>query len=137
MGDNVDPAMLEDDKLSKPALESLVKRKLVLQSADDKGFAISDAQLNQAIRNTPDFQVDGQFSQERFQSLLIASGLSSSIFKRLYSTDLIVSQFSNGLINSGFVTDAEVDLNARFTHETRDIRYIQLTLDQAKKSSFG
>lgn len=133
MGDNIDPTMLEEDQLIKPALESLVKRKLILQAAEEKGLAISDAQFNQAIRNTPDFQVDGKFSQERFQNLLNVSGLSSSIFKRLYSSDLLVNQYTNGVIGTGFVTDAEVDINARFTHETRDIRYIQLTLAKAKK----
>jgi peptidyl-prolyl cis-trans isomerase D len=134
MGDNVDPEMLDDNRLMQPALESLVQRKLVLQAAENNGFAVSDVQLNQALRNTPEFQVDGKFSQERFHSLLNASGLSSSIFKRLYSSDMLVTQYSNGFINSGFVTDAEVDLNARFTHETRDIRYIQLTIEQAKKA---
>ena len=41
MGDNLDPAMLDDQRISAQALESLIGRKLLVQTANDLGLAVS------------------------------------------------------------------------------------------------
>ena len=134
MGDRIDPAMLDDQRLAGPVLESLVDRRVNLLTAEEQGFAISDAQINAVISNSPEFQEDGVFSQDRFNQLLQASGLSSITFKSLYHSDLLLNQFANGVASSAFLTDADSAASARFTHETRDLRFIQLSLENAQKS---
>lgn len=133
LGDQLDPAMLDDQRLKKPALDSLVNRKLMIQTAKDQGLSISDDQINQGIRQMPDFQQDGRFSQQRFEALLNSTGMTSSIFKRLYASDLLVSQLSSAWVGSSFVTASELEQNVAFTHETRDVRFIRLSHAEALK----
>ena len=133
MGDNVDPEALDDSKLLRPALDSLVTRKLSLQMAENNDFTISDQQINAGIVEMADFQEDGKFSQDLFQNRLARAGISGSMFKRLYATDLLLGQFSLAVTKGGFISAAEVDVNTRFTHETRDVRYMRLISDKVKQ----
>jgi len=45
MGENLDPAMLDDQLLSQQAMQTLISRKLLVQSADDMGLTVSDTQV--------------------------------------------------------------------------------------------
>jgi peptidyl-prolyl cis-trans isomerase D len=74
MGDQLDPAMLEDQRLSSQALQSLIGRKLLTQAADEMGLAISEQQISSVITGMEDFQQDGQFSPELYKALLAESG---------------------------------------------------------------
>ena len=56
--------MLDDDRLTSQAMESLIQRKLLTQAADSLGLSISDSQLGALIGNMEQFQSDGQFNPE-------------------------------------------------------------------------
>lgn len=130
MGDNVDPGKLDDKKLRQPALDALIERKLLIQAANENKMSIADEQINKLISGNPDFQEDGRFSNERFKTLVGGAGLTPSTYKRLFERDLLLNQLSSGIVSTGFVTDKEIGLNTRFTHQTRDIRYITLSLEK-------
>lgn len=133
MGDQFDPSMLEDAKLAKPVLDGLVEQKLLQQQAAEQGFAISKQQIQEQIRNLPSFQDDdGKFSQALFQQALAFSGLSDSAFVELIQAELLTNQYQRAWINTSFATDAELSVNARFTHETRDVRFIRLALEDIR-----
>ncbi|HEY9033166.1 MAG TPA: SurA N-terminal domain-containing protein [Pseudomonadales bacterium] len=132
-GQNIDPAMLEDSRLRKQAMESLVSRTLLLQQAEKQGLAIADAELNRMIMQNPDFQENGRFSRQRYMSMLGAIGLTPAMYKRLYRTDLLQTQYVSGIADTGFLTEGEMALQSRFLHQTRDIRYITLGLEQEKR----
>ena len=60
MGDNLDPAMLDDERLTPQALEGLISRKLELQAAQDLGLAISEQQIGAVVGGMEEFQIDGK-----------------------------------------------------------------------------
>ena len=62
MGDEVDPAMLDDERLRPQALEGLVAQKLQVQSASDMGLAVSDWEIGDLIVSMEQLQLDGFFS---------------------------------------------------------------------------
>ena len=128
MGDQVDPAMLDDAVLRKPALDSLIKQQLLLQAAADAGIEVSNQQLNSVIAGMPQFHEDGRFSQERYQQVLRLQGYSSALFKQLLRSDLIIQQLSASMASSAFITADEVDKAIGFVHETRDFHVIELPL---------
>ncbi len=134
MGDNIDPGKLDDNKLKEPALNALVDRKILLQLAAENKMSIADKQITQLIVQNPDFQEDGQFTNDRFQAVLGRVGMTVSTYKRLFKRDLLLNQLSSGITSSGFITDKEIAVNTRFTHQTRDIRYITLNLEKEKES---
>ena len=102
MGDKLEPSMLDDAVLRKPALDSLIKQQLLLQAAEDAGIEISDQQLNITIASMPQFQEDGRFSQERYQQVLRLQGYNSALFKQLLRSDLLIQQLSASVAASAY-----------------------------------
>ena len=134
MGQNVDPAMLEDSRLRKKALDTLVTRTLMLQQADTLGMAVADVELNRMIMQNSDFHDEqGRFSRQRYISLLGSIGMTPAMYKRLFRTDLLRTQYVSGIVDTGFMTDKDLELQSRFLNQTRDIRYLVLSLEKFKQ----
>lgn len=133
LGDNLDPAMLDDDRLTSQAMESLIQRKLLTQAADSLGLSISDSQLGAIIGNMEQFQIDGQFNPEVYRGTLSSAGYTPMSFKMTLQEDLVIGQARSGLFGSEFATPAELELNARIAGEQRDLRY--LTIPKQKFSA--
>jgi len=130
MGDGIDPAMLDDQRLSGQALDSLINRKLLMQSASDMKLSVSERQIGAIIGSMEQFQVDGQFSPEAYKSLLSSSGYTPAYFKQNLSDDIALNQLRSGLAGSEFATPSELTLNARVTAEQRDLRYMTIPLEK-------
>ena len=134
MGDKLEPSMLDDAVLRKPALDSLIKQQLLLQAAEDAGIEISDQQLNITIASMPQFQEDGRFSQERYQQVLRLQGYNSALFKQLLRSDLLIQQLSASVAASAFVTERELDEAIAYIHESRDFQTVTVPLEKYRKS---
>jgi peptidyl-prolyl cis-trans isomerase D len=104
-------------------LETMVLRKLVLQRAEEGGYRVSDARVEQAIRDTPGFQVDGRYSEDVALSLLRAEGLTPSGYKRIQRDELTLVEFQNAVAGSAFITPAEFRRYIELTFEKREIGY--------------
>ncbi len=124
MGDNYDPALLDDQKLSAQALDGLINRRLLLQSAEDMGLRVSDRQIGAVIAGMEQFQLDGKFSPEMYRRTLSSAGYTPAYFKQSLREDMLISQLRAGLIGSEFATPVELQLSARITAEQRDVRYL-------------
>jgi len=125
-GNSIDPAMLDDERLSPRALEALVNRKLLLQSAQSMGLAISERELGAVIANMAQFQVDGVFSPDLYKSVLAQAGFTPASFKLGLRDDMLINQVSSGLAATEFVTSNELDINARVISELRDFSYFTI-----------
>jgi peptidyl-prolyl cis-trans isomerase D len=130
MGENIDPSMLDEQRMTAQALETIIARKLQLQSAADMKLNISEQQIGAVIASMEQFQINGQFSPELYKNLLSNAGYTPASFKRGLQDDLVLSQLSSGLAGSDFATRAELELNAKYSAETRDIRYLTIPVDK-------
>lgn len=130
MGDNFDPAMIDDDRLAAQALEGIINRKLLLQAAESMDLAVSESELGRMIASMEQFQIDGTFSPEMYKSTLASAGYTPASFKQTLREDLLVTHLRTGIAASDFATPAEMALNARVIGEQRDLRYVTLPLDQ-------
>ena len=126
MGDNIDPAVLDDNRLASQSLEGLINRKLLVQSAQAMNLAVSEAEIGSIVAGIEDFQVDGVFSPERYKGLLSSAGYTPQSYKVSLHDDLLVNQVSSGLAASEFVTPLELDNNAQVMAESRDFRYFTI-----------
>jgi peptidyl-prolyl cis-trans isomerase D len=131
LGKDFDPALLDDKMLHDSALKGLVDRKLLLQGAADAKFGFSEAALDQQILQTPEFQVDGKFSADRFDQVIRQLGFSRMQFRQMMAQEMLIGQVRAGLAGSSFVTDAQVDAFARLEKQTRDFATLTLTADVA------
>jgi len=123
-GDDIDPAMLDDDRLQPRALESLIQRALLLQKATELGLVASDAQVGKSITAIDAFQINGAFSPEAYKSVLANAGYTPERFKRLQAEDIVLTQMQAAVSESEFVTAAELSAMADLVAEERDVRYL-------------
>jgi peptidyl-prolyl cis-trans isomerase D len=129
LGKDFDASLLDEKMLRDSALKGLIDRKLLLQGAHDAKFAFSEAALDQVILQTPEFQVDGKFSPERFDQVIRQLGYSRLQFRQMLAQEMLIGQLRAGLAGSGFVTDAQVLAFARLEKQTRDFATLTLKAD--------
>ncbi|NUT84814.1 peptidylprolyl isomerase [Pseudomonas corrugata] len=129
LGKDFDASLLDEKMLRDSALKGLIDRKLLLQGAHDAKFAFSEAALDQVILQTPEFQVEGKFSPERFDQVIRQLGYSRLQFRQMLAQEMLIGQLRAGLAGSGFVTDAQVLAFARLEKQTRDFATLTLKAD--------
>ena len=130
MGENIDPAVLDEQRLGAQAMQRIIGKKLQMQSAASMNLTTSEKEIGSVIGGMEQFQIDGQFSPDMYKSLLSNAGFSPSSFKAGLREDMILNQLRSGLAGSDFATSAELSLNARVSGELRDIRYLTIPLQQ-------
>lgn len=128
MGDDADPALLDQALMNQKALEALIQREILRQAAGDLSLTVSDAAIGEIIASMRQFQIDGRFSRDMFQSALVSSGFTPALFRDRLAEDVQIGQLQAGIAGSDFVTRKELALAARIALEGRDVRYITLPL---------
>lgn len=131
LGKDFDASLLDEKMLRESALKGLIDRKLLLQGAENSKFAFSEAALDQVMLQTPEFQVDGKFSPERFDQVIRQLGYSRMQFRQMLAQEMLIGQMRAGLAGSGFVTDAQVLAFARLEKQTRDFAALNIKADPA------
>ncbi|MGH8383276.1 SurA N-terminal domain-containing protein [Pseudomonas sp.] len=131
LGKDFDPSLLNENMLREAALKGLIDRKLLLQGAEDAKFAFSEAAVDQVILQTPEFQVDGKFSAERFDQVIRQMGYGRLQFREMLAQEMLIGQLRAGLAGSGFVTDDQVNAFARLEKQTRDFASLTFKADPA------
>ena len=133
MGDQLDPALLDDQRLSQQALQGLIGRKLLMQAAQEMDLVVSEREIGMVIAGMEQFQIDGAFDPELYKALLSESGYTPAFFKQSLREDMALTQLRSGLAGTEFATPAELDLNARITAEQRDIRYVSIPMENFRE----
>lgn len=123
-GEDVDPAMLDDERLAPRALESLIQRSLLLQKASELKLVASDAQVGTSITAIEAFQLNGSFSPDAYKSVLANAGYTPERFRRLQAEDIVLTQLQTAVSESEFVTPREMSAMADLVAEERDVRYL-------------
>jgi peptidyl-prolyl cis-trans isomerase D len=129
LGRDFDASQLDEKLLREAALNGLVERTLLLDSAREAHFAFSQQSLDQLILKTPEFLVDGQFNAERFDQVIRQLGYSRLQFRQMLEQEMLIGQLRAGLANSGFVTDEQVQAFAALEKQTRDFASLTLKAD--------
>jgi len=130
MGDKLDPALIDDERLSPQAMESLINRKLLLQSAEALKLAISEREIGTLVGSMEQFQVDGAFSPDVYKSVLSGAGYTPGYFKQSLQDDMLLNQVRSGLAGTEFVTPSEQELNAHVLWEQRDLRFFTIPIER-------
>ena len=126
LGDDADPALLDDDRLTGQAIESLIERRLLVQAAREQGLVVSDNDIGAIIAGMEQFQIDGEFSPPLYQNTLASAGYTPSLFQRSLREDLLLTQLRAGLSASEFATPTETG-----RQRDRDRRTARHSLPQA------
>ena len=135
MGEDIDPSLLDEQKLAGAALEFLVQKLLLLEAASGYDMAISDQSINALITSMPSFQTEGQFDPQRYRLLLSDQGYTPAGFRKALREDVLVSQLRSGIGGAEFVTAAELAQMTAIQEEQRDLRYLRIPIDRFRDSN--
>ena len=124
----LDPAILDDELIRPQVLQQLIGRKVIAQSAAAQGFDMSSKAVSEVIVANQGFQSGGQFNKEVFQYAIRNQGYTSATFVEMVKEDMIIQQLIQGLSNTNFVTQTELENLAKFTEQARDYYYLTLPM---------
>jgi peptidyl-prolyl cis-trans isomerase D len=132
-------------ELQRSALDRAVQSELLRQRTRKLGYAASDAQVLEAIRQVPAFQVAGQFSADAYHAALRAANLSPEQFEAEQREFVLARQLDRGVSASAFVLPAEFERAVTLRLEAREIGWAvvpgtaftnAVTLDEAAIAAF-
>jgi len=105
-------------------LDRLIGEKLLVQTAQELGLRVSDEQIKQTIVGMQEFQIDGQFNNERYLALLRQAGFQTTDFRDYMRVDMTRKQVSLALLGSEFALNGETEMAYQLQQQTRDARYL-------------
>lgn len=126
MGENADPALLQDDLIRASVLEGLVEQSVLVQSAQSQDMIISDQLIDQLIVTTREFQLDGKFDRGQFEATLRNAGLSPLMYRDILRKEKLMEQERFGYLLSSFTLPGEVTQIVALDRQKRDLSYFVL-----------
>ncbi|MCZ6895518.1 MAG: SurA N-terminal domain-containing protein [Gammaproteobacteria bacterium] len=129
LGESVDPSLIDTQALLVSTLDTLINRTLLLQVAEDLDLVASRRQVEQDIRENPQFQVDGKYDKDRYRMQIANLGLSPISYQEEFSTDTQVIQLTGSFRDTSMLTDRELREAASLLTQTRDISYLLFNPD--------
>ena len=122
-GNRLDPAMLDNSEARFAVVEGLIQQQLLVQRAQQLGFAVTDRQVQEIVNNIDAFKEDGKFSYSRYEGLLKSQGMSPLSFEQSMRKNIILDQVAQPFGAASFVSRAEAALLLRITEQQREISY--------------
>lgn len=116
-----------DSLIRSRALQGLIEITALKQAALDQGFFVSMDQVYNYLQALPDFQIDGRFSQERFNQVLNSALLSPNQFLDLVQASLLIDQPKLGIVFSSFPLPQEIDTAIALVNQEREIAYAMIS----------
>ena len=113
------------------AMDTVVRQEVLRQSVAGNGFAVGDDDLAQQLVAVESFSVDGAFDKELYSRQLQSMGVSPAQFEEQFRTDLLLNQFRQGVVSSGFALKDENEALQALRDQKRAVSTIALNT-QAK-----
>ena len=126
LGAQIDLSSIDTTQFRDQAINNLVERELLIQTALENGMLISSDTLDRDIALTTDFQVDGVFSNVRAQALLASFGMTPASYRASLQQQGLLNQMLTAYSTSSFATRHELENIARINEEKRNFRYVAI-----------
>ena len=133
-GDQFNPSLM-DPQIKQKALDDIINREVIVQTANEVGYRISDDFLVQTIQGFEAFQENGEFSNQLYKQQLSAQGESPSTFEYRIQRAVLSQQMYSGVAATPVVTKYDVDYLLKLQEQTRDIGYMVLKADSFKQEA--
>lgn len=125
----LDPKVLDNPEFRQAILDDLIDQRLLFQEARKRHLFASDDAVRQAIMAVEAFQDNGQFSQQRYEALLSAQGMSPVGFEAQVRQDLALQQLAGTIGRSGIVSQRVTDKVLALQSEARHVQEFVLPVE--------
>ncbi len=131
LGKNYDPLVFENPEVRYSLLEQLIGQRLLDEQARKNRFRVSDDQLRQYISEIPAFQVDGKFSQPRYEQLLASQSppKTSQAFVNDVRQALTLAPLQEPISAGNIVAKSNVERYISLLDQKREVAAIAISPD--------
>ena len=85
-------------------LEQLIQQQVIDNYLDEAGYQISDEQLTETVHQIPDFQIDGRFDRDTYESVLAVNGIAPLQFEASQRLSLRRAQLQRAIRGTSVVS---------------------------------
>ena len=121
LGQNYDPAMVDNPQARANVLEGMVNRQLLAAAAKKVGLAMTDEQLRKSIEAIPAFQDNGKFSLTRFQTYARNRGMTDVMFEEQVRQDNLLQQMRDAITTTAIVPKFQVEGFVKLSEQQREV----------------
>ncbi len=122
-------------RLRQSVLDKMVNEILIENHAKSLGLRISDAQVLSMILKMPEFQLEGTFSQDIYETALRRAGYTPESFGEVIRRSEVRKQLLKAVSGSEFSLPSEVQEQSKLLTQTRDIRKLELSVETFAKAA--
>ncbi|TJY60989.1 hypothetical protein E4T66_10110 [Sinimarinibacterium sp. CAU 1509] len=123
MGESFRADMLDQNRLRKSVLDEMTRETMLKQFTAKEGYQVDDATVFTALSSDPAFQSDGKFDPETYRSVLARAGYTAERYEQQLRDTLEVNQMRDAVVETAFVTDAQLDQALSLDNEERTVQY--------------
>ena len=107
-GNNLNEDLIKTLQLPKQALDELINRNLMRQTAAELNLQVSDEELSRSIQDISAFQTAGVFDSRRYQTILDRNNMTPESFEINQRDALMIQKLNNIITSSVKISDQEV-----------------------------
>ena len=111
-------------KLQAEVLDGLIRDTLISLRTQRLGYQVTQGELIAAIRQVPQFQVNGKYSAQAAEDVLAESGISLPQFEKEIASQLRRNQLIDGIRSSDFLTPVEIERAQTLQSQQRKVQYV-------------
>ena len=120
-GANFDPKLFDTPEARAQTLDGLIAQRVLLVEAQRDALGTSDKKLQETIMAIPALQENGQFSPDRYRTLLSAQGMTPVAFEARLREDLALQRMNAAIEQSTIVPKKVADRMAAIVEQQRDV----------------
>lgn len=126
LGGNIEA--LDQELLEQISLNQLIEELVMRQLAQGTSMSVSSDRIDRSIIQTPSFQINGVFDPDLAVRTMTSQGFSVPLYRETLREQMLMAQVANAYASSNFVTDAELSRLVKLSSQTRDLRYLSVTM---------
>jgi len=133
VGEDFDPNSIDRLKLREYALEQLITKEVLFQTAENLNIRTTKALVDQRLLDNPVYQKNGLFDEPTYLQQVQMLGYSPIQFVNEYGRSLSAELLRTGIASSSFTSDWEVEEAIKLLTQKRDVAYLLFGLEKFKE----
>lgn len=131
LGRNFDASTFDTPERRKELLDQLIAQRLLLDYASRQHMAISNPQLQDALKRYPEFLDEkGNISKEKFEVMVRAAGMTPEGFLASLRSQMVGQQVAGAIEQAAFVSQSAAERFALLSGEAREVSRFVLPASQ-------
>jgi len=111
-------------------LDGSIRNELIRQRTSELRLRATDAEVLEALRQIPAFQVDGQFSKDAYYAALRSANIEPVVFEAQQKQFVAARQLDRGIFASAFVLPDEFSRRIALDDEDRELAWVVIPAGQ-------